>query len=70
MSQQTRQRVKRTLLQVLAGGALGGVAAAVLADDIKRALLASALTAIGTTLTAWFQNVLEDVERIKDRRLP
>lgn len=69
MSTQTRSRVKRTALQVLAGGALGGLAAAVLADDIKRALLASALTAISTTLAAWFQNVLEDIERLKDRRL-
>lgn len=68
MSDATKNRVKRTALQVLAGGLLGGFAAAVLASDVKRALLASTLTAVGTVLTTWFQNVLEDAASIADRR--
>lgn len=69
MSITTRNRVKRTALQCLAGGLLGGFATVILADDVRRALLASVLTAVGTVVTSWFQNVLEDVSRVTDRRL-
>lgn len=68
MSAATRNRVKRTVYQVMAGGLLGGFAAAVLANDVRRALLASTLTAVGTVLTTWFQNVLEDATAVVDRR--
>ena len=68
MSPQTRSRIKRTALQVLAGGVLGGFASVALDADIKRALFIQTFTAASTVVAAWFQNVLEDVQAITDRR--
>lgn len=67
MTVETLQRVKRTLLQSLAGGAFTSVAVAALGGGRKEVLIA-ACTAMGTVIAAYFQNMLEDSERIKDRR--
>lgn len=67
MTSETLHRVRRTLLQSLAGGAFTSVAVAALGGGRKEVLIA-ACTAMGTVIAAYFQNVLEDTSRIKDRR--
>ena len=68
LSRDTRQRVLRTLWQTLAGGTLTGVLVSYFMDDM-RALVAALATAVGTVLATWAQNVLEDLEKIRDRRV-
>ena len=67
ITKQTRNRVKRTAWQSLAGGVLTGVLVSIVADDL-RALAVALATAIGTVLATWAQNVAEDMSRVKDRR--
>lgn len=68
-SQKTAERLKRTLLQVAAGGALGGVfSALVLGREAMDAIIAASATAVGAFVAAWAQNTLEDVRPDKDER--
>lgn len=68
-SRKTAERLRRTLLQVAAGGALGGVfSALVLGAETAQAMASAGATAAGAFLAAWAQNTLEDSDRIKDRR--
>lgn len=66
-SAETFNRVKRTFLQALASGAFTGVAVAALGGDRKEVIIAF-VGAMGVVASTWFQNVLEDSERIRDRR--
>lgn len=66
-SQETIRRVKRTFWQTLQSSAVVGVATAKVAED-ARALAVSVLVLIGTVLSSYAQNVLEDAEKLKDRR--
>lgn len=68
-SQKTAERLKRTLLQVAAGGALGGIfSALVMGAETAQAMAGAAATAVGAFVAAWAQNTLEDAQRVKDRR--
>lgn len=67
-SNETIRRVKRTLLQAVAGGALTSVGVAALGGDRKDLLIAF-FTALGTVIAAYAQNLMEDVEAMKDRRI-
>ncbi len=68
-SRKTAERLKRTLLQVAAGGALGGVfSALVLGREAMDALIAASATAAGAFVAAWAQNTLEDIRPEKDQR--
>lgn len=68
-SRKTAERLKRTLLQVAAGGALGGVfSALVLGTEAAQALANAGATAAGAFLAAWAQNTLEDARPERDRR--
>lgn len=64
---ETLRRVKRTMWQALAAGVVTGPLVAWLTDDI-RALLVALATAASTVLATWAQNVLEDGNKIRDRR--
>lgn len=67
MSSETLRRVKRTLLQALASGAFTSVGVAALGGGQKEIIIAF-VGAMGVVASTWFQNVLEDSERIRDRR--
>lgn len=67
MTSETLRRVKRTLLQSIAGGAFTSVAVAALGGG-KREVLVAACTAVGTVIAAYAQNSMEDAAKIKDRR--
>lgn len=66
-SHETIRRVKRTLLQAIAGGTFTSVAVAALGGD-KTAVLVAACTAIGTVIAAYAQNLMEDAAAVRDRR--
>lgn len=66
-SHETIRRVKRTLLQAVAGGTFTSVAVAALGGD-KTAVLVAACTAIGTVVAAYAQNLMEDAAAVRDRR--
>lgn len=67
-STETLRRVRRTFLQALASGAFTSIGVAALGGDRKEVIIAFA-GAMGVVLSTYFQNVLEDSERIKDRRV-
>ena len=68
-SRKTAERLRRTLLQVAAGGALGGVfSALVLGAEAGQALTSAAATAVGAFIASWAQNTLEDIRPEKDNR--
>lgn len=68
-SRKTAERLKRTLLQVAAGGAFGGVMSAlVLGRKAAESLVNAVMFAVTTFLAAWAQNTLEDAEKLPDRR--
>ena len=67
-SNETVRRVKRTLLQAIAGGALTSIGVAALGGDRKDLLIAFC-TAMGTVMAAYAQNLMEDSDAVKDRRI-
>lgn len=66
-SMETIRRVKRTFWQVLQSNAVVGVAVAKVTED-ARALVVAVMALIGAVLSSYAQNVLEDAEKLKDRR--
>lgn len=66
-SKETATRLKRTAIQVIAGGALGGVIMAAFGGG-EDTLKGAAVTAAGVFIAAYAQNTAEDVKAIKDRR--
>lgn len=66
-SMETIRRVKRTFWQVLQSNAVVGVAVAKVTED-ARALLVAVLALVGAVFSSYAQNVLEDAEKLKDRR--
>lgn len=62
---ETVRRVKRTLLQAIAGGALTAFITQVIGASPSLALWAAP---IATTLVSYAQNALEDMNKITDRR--
>jgi len=67
ISTETRRRLRRTLLQVVAGGAVTSVLVAWLSNDWA-SLKGSVATAVGAMVAAFSQNTLEDAGKTKDRR--
>lgn len=66
-SVETIRRVRRTFLQALASGAFTGIGVAALGGDRKEIIIAF-VGAMGVVVSTYFQNVLEDGDKIKDRR--
>lgn len=68
-SQKTAERLKRTVLQVAAGGALGGLfSAVVMGTEAAQAFANAGATAVAAFVAAWAQNTLEDARPDRDRR--
>lgn len=65
-SEKTVRRLKRTALQVAAGGALGALVTAIFVG--KEAIPGAIAAALAAFVAAWGQNTLEDAQKIKDRR--
>jgi len=65
-SRKTAARLKRTALQVAAGGALGGLVTALFVG--RDAIPGAVGAALAAFAAAWAQNTLEDTAKIKDRR--
>lgn len=65
ISFETTRRVKRTLLQAIAGGALSAIIVQILNASPSLAMWATPLT---TALVSYAHNALEDMDKITDRR--
>ena len=67
MSKMTRARVRRTALQLIAGGGATGALIALSSGKIRDAVVAGGAL-LATFLVALSQNLLEDTGAITDRR--
>lgn len=68
-SRETRRRVRRTLLQAVAGGALTSIGTAILGGN-RGEIIAAASTVMATVIASLAQNTLEDAGKVPDGRTP